>query len=486
MSLKIKILFLIGSVITVLMMTISVAFLYQFRSVVIQKEVENIRSITDAISIPFLDALVYSETDGINPDIILERHLSYLADKIDGIRFVHIYDSNDRLVIHSLFHSNTEDHTYYNPPPATRSFVPGRQILNISRQEGNGWIIEVESPLAIAGKKWGTAVLGFDGNPVRREIISISRILLYLGIAVTSITLLVLYFLINRLTMSLGRLTEAIDHFDLETPQTDLPLPESDDEIGYLSHRFELLQKRLIESRNHLAVTQRQIYRAEKLAFIGRLSAGIAHEVNNSVNGIQSCIYAIEKDPQNTEQTTSYLKLINEALKHIENIVKKLLEYSRKNNPSLSEVDLRETIQNVIQLCSYKIKEKKIDIDFKADKNLPVINADKHLMREVMMNLVINSIDAVDEEGRIRIRTGRKNKECIYLNVEDNGTGILPENQEFIFEPFFTTKETGKGTGLGLSAVLGIVEAHDGEVRVESKPGEKTIFTITLPISGRK
>ncbi len=483
MSLKYKIIILVGGIIILLMMIISISFLYQYRATIIEKEVDNVRSLTDAVSIPIIDAFIYGEQDDIIPHELLERYISYLSDRIDGIQYAYIYDGARELVTYSNFKTAPGDQP--GIIPLLDQVPAGSEIVSIYNHDLNGWVIEVVSPIQIAGMNWGFLRLGFDGSDMRREIGSIFFALLALSLGVTGSALLVLYLSIGRLTRSLGMLTKAIDTFDLMSTDTEVSLPDSNDEIGYLSKRFELLQKRLIESKYDLAESQRNIYRAEKLAFIGRLSSGVAHEINNSVNGIQSCLYAISNDPKNHEQTEEYMQLISEGLQHIETIVKKLLEYSRKNSPSMASVNISEVVDNVLKLCSYKLQSQGISITFEPDPGLPEIKADKHLIREVIMNLLINSMDAVPEGGCICIKAAKMNRKNIYLSVEDNGSGVAPEHTEVIFEPFFTTKDTGQGTGLGLSVVQGIVESHDGTITLDSKPGIRTVFTITLPINGK-
>jgi two-component system, NtrC family, sensor kinase len=114
--------------------------------------------------------------------------------------------------------------------------------------------------------------------------------------------------------------------------------------------------------------------------------------------------------------------------------------------------------------------------------DVPRMHADPNLMQEMLMNLLLNSIDAIEPGGRIRIRSGLAAADSVFVSITDNGTGIPPEHMQHIFEPFFSTKDTGSGTGLGLSVTLGIVELHKGTIRVNSAPGKKTTFTVTLPL----
>jgi signal transduction histidine kinase len=229
---------------------------------------------------------------------------------------------------------------------------------------------------------------------------------------------------------------------------------------------------------------QHQIYQAEKLASVGRLAAGVAHEVNNPLNGIRFCVHGIQADPSNPEQTARYLGLINEGLQHIESVVQKLLGYARHQPTSFGAVNLNEPLNRVLELLGFQIREKEIRTEVALDPNLPSIRADANLIQEMLMNLVLNSIDAVEVGGRIRVRTGVDSDDRLYVLVTDDGSGIAPEHLQQIFEPFFTTKDTGQGTGLGLSVTLGIVELHQGEIRVHSTPGTKTTFTVLFPQEG--
>ena len=159
----------------------------------------------------------------------------------------------------------------------------------------------------------------------------------------------------------------------------------------------------------------------------------------------------------------------------------KLLNFSRKDSATFKPVYLNKEIELVLSLLDYRLNEKQIQVHSELQKNLPAIEADAQLIQEILMNLLINALDAVDANGNITIKTGNTGQNLIELRISDDGTGIHPNNVDKIFDPFFTTKEEGKGTGLGLSVSLGIVEAHNGTIAVECQDG-LTSFIIQLPI----
>ena len=257
-------------------------------------------------------------------------------------------------------------------------------------------------------------------------------------------------------------------------------LPESDDEIGTVVKQFNRMRERLAQSRAELLSAEREIFHAERLASIGRLASGVAHEVNNPLNGIRSCLYAIRQDPDDRAQTAEYLGLIEEGIGKIESIVQKLLGFARKSRGN-APVDLNTEIDAVLALLSYRLDEKSVDLRLDLGSDLPPVRGEATLVQEVLMNLVLNAFDAIEPGGRVAIRTAREGN-FVCADVKDDGPGILAEDLPRIFEPFFTTKEPGKGTGLGLPVAQRIAESQGGSITVSSTPGSGACFTVRLPV----
>ncbi len=215
--------------------------------------------------------------------------------------------------------------------------------------------------------------------------------------------------------------------------------------------------------------------------------SGIAHEINNPLNGIKSCIYTIKKEPDNHDQLQNYLDLITEGLNHIEMIVQKLLGFARQPSPTNNKdnmipVNVNESIQKTLALLAYKLDKNQIEQSLHLDDTIPPIKIDQNLLQEILMNLIINSFDALNDGGILTITTSLITENEIKILIKDNGPGIEPENLKLIFEPFFTTKDVGEGTGLGLSVSKGIVEAHGGTLKVSSVLGKETVFSVCLPV----
>ncbi len=476
-SLKTRIILLIGIVIIALMLLISSVLLLKWRQIIIQKQSENAISISKTFAVTVIDALIFEEKSVFQKENILESYIDNFINRLGNVDYVIIFDKNGSTMINRFLRDGKISSSQNFKPELTAS--PLEEIAIFEDAEF-GWIIEANEPFIFSNKNWGSAKIGFDAQPIRDEISSVFFLLLAATFLLTFIVLLILFFSINRMTSSLELLVQEIDKIDFIS-DSQISLPIKDDEIGFLYKHFALLKNRLDASKNELERAQKQIYQAEKLASIGRLASGVAHQVNNPLNGIKSCLYAIQKEPADVPQTKEYIELINEGIENIETVVKKLLGFARQQSTSENLIDINDSIVKVINLFEFRLKEKNIDIRLNLEKELCNIKIDHHLFQEVIMNLLLNSYDAINKNGEIIISTGKIGDKQIFVQIQDNGIGISTENLKKIFDPFFTTKEIGTGTGLGLSVCLGIIESHDGKIDVQSTENAGTTFRITLP-----
>jgi len=477
-SLRTRILFLTGTVITLLMLIISFVLLFKWRELIIQNRSENAVSISRTFAVTVIDAMIFDEKSTYKKENILETYVENFISRLGNVQYVVIFDKNGTSII------QISGHLQYDPSlPIVHGVADGRsRQIRIYENPQFGWTMEVRQPLVFSGKQWGTAKIGFDAQPIRNEIRNGFFLLLSATVVITSVVLFILFFLINRMTSSIEKLVHAIDSIDF-TSDLQIDLPEQQDEIGFFFHHFRLLQERLDGSKRDLEKAQKQIYRAEKLASIGRLASGVAHQVNNPLNGIKSCIYAIKQNPNDLKRIHEYIQLINDGIDDIEIVVKKLLGFARQQPTSESLININEAIQKVINLFELRLKEKNIDVRADLTDDLPDVRIDYHLFQEVVMNLILNSYDAIEQNGLIKITTGKDDHTHVYMEIRDNGSGITPEDIKKIFDPFFTTKDVGTGTGLGLSVCMGIIESHGGRIEVQSTQKIETIFKIILPVA---
>ncbi len=229
-----------------------------------------------------------------------------------------------------------------------------------------------------------------------------------------------------------------------------------------------------------------QMMQADKLASIGELSSGIAHEINNPLNVILGYTQLLLRSEVNASDRHTDLKTIEKHVRNCKSIVEDLLSFARKSKTKKSRVHIEGLIENVIKFVQQHSSFEGIRMESTYDRNIPSMMLDEKKIKQVLINLFMNAIHAVERKGCIRISTelnGDSNK--IFIRISDDGYGIEKNNISKIFDPFFTTKPTGEGTGLGLSVSYGIIKDHGGDILVDSEPGKGSIFTIVMPMEGK-
>ncbi len=240
---------------------------------------------------------------------------------------------------------------------------------------------------------------------------------------------------------------------------------------------------------------QAKYYHAEKMATIGLLAAGVAHEINNPLTSVQGFAEGLQRRMTSLERYIEdvhlkndfdeYLDIILRECRRCSDIVQSLLTFSPRKQAEFSRVGLNQLVRNVLRILHHQLKNyPKHLVQLRLDPDLPEIKGLPAELEQVILNLILNALDAVGETGDITIRTrSEPNDRWIVLEVEDNGSGIPDEHMPKLFEPFFTTKPVGKGIGIGLSTCYHIIRAHNGEILVDSSPGRGSLFAVKLPQS---
>ena len=285
----------------------------------------------------------------------------------------------------------------------------------------------------------------------------------------------------------------------------------SADEFGQLAASFNAMTAALKNSRQELQewgrtleakvekrtqelrIAQAEAVRGEKLASVGLLAAGIAHELNNPLTGILTFSHLIRQKMPDASPDAEDLDLVIRETKRCAAIIRRLLDFAREKTPEKKFADLNQIIEDTARIIERPAHLRDIEVTMELDRSLPPVWVDADLLKQVIMNMLVNAQHAIEEKGSITIRsrrcpdarrpeTGAEPVPMVEISIVDTGCGILEKNLPRVFDPFFTSKEVGKGTGLGLSVSHGIVRAHGGTIEVESKIGEGSTFRVYLPI----
>ena len=293
---------------------------------------------------------------------------------------------------------------------------------------------------------------------------------------VCAIIMATLGIIVRRPMLELQKKIARVHQGDLDVA---VDFADRNDEIGDLGRDFNSMVRQLRDSREEIQRLHRtQMSRAEHLATLGELAAGLAHEIRNPLAGIAGVIDIIGRDLPIDSPACAVVKEVKQEAIHINRILTDLLETARPKQPNFKTANLDPTITHAIMFAREQATTRAIEIDFVSPKDVPQVEHDPSQIHQVLLNILLNAIQAVSREGKIVVSLDRRDHYAA-ISIADNGPGIPPETLKNIFRPFFTTK--GHGTGLGLSLARRIVEDHAGRIEVTSKPGEGTTFVVLLP-----
>lgn len=347
------------------------------------------------------------------------------------------------------------------------------------------------------GRPWRAIALKPLGEADRRLAEARKMLLAYLGIDALFILVVgyaFLTYLVVRPIRAIGVATRRAARGDLASHIDLLPA----NEFGRVGRSFNRMLDELRDNRRELEdrleeldaayreleQTQESLIRSEKLASVGQLAAGVAHEIGNPLSAISGYLDLLDDPELEPEKRRDILDRMQNQVERIQTIIRDLLDYSRSDSEfPIESVDLASHIQEAVDLLAPQPTAREIDVDVRLPDDLPPVRANGDQTVQVLVNLLMNAaeaIDAADAPGRIEIDSDA-DSETVTIRIVDDGPGIPASEQARIFDPFYTTKETEGGTGLGLAITDRIMERFDGEVSVESEPGAGATFALTFP-----
>jgi signal transduction histidine kinase len=434
------------------------------------------RSVTEALAIPITDALMYEQLGLVSEAGLIDDYISeMLAQNRDLLRYVIVADP--RGVV-----------TYTNRwellgKPFARAIRPefaasptAVEMLTSKRGER---ILEVRAPLRISSRFWGSLAVGFSLSPVLSEVQTVAKragliaLLLMLGNSI--LTAIYVETLISPI-LHLHQTMKRAGGGDLNARAH----VRRGDEVGELAEAFNRMMDEIEDNKQRDARRQAQLAHTEKMVAVGTLASGVAHEVNNPLAGILTCIETMRANPDDAVLRQRYLSLIQDGIERIGHTVSNLLDFSRPRETLLEPTSLNHNLVHVAELVEYQARKNGIEVEFDLDASGAVVRADHFQIEQLLLNLVLNAIQAMPSGGTLMLRS-RIDADRVLIDVQDTGVGIPAEIRDRIFDPFFTTREVGQGTGLGLSVSYSIVQAHGGVILVDSEVGRGSRFTVVLP-----
>lgn len=310
-----------------------------------------------------------------------------------------------------------------------------------------------------------------------RVIAANNRMLLALAAITILLTGLAMFLMIDHIVVRrLRQLAKSIADFPAQKVDPG-NLPVGPDEIGQLSESFVDLGDRLTAYQEELLKSREKMFENEKMASIGQLTAGIAHEINNPLSGMRNCLKSMSENPDDRELRQRYLNLLDQGLQRIGHTVRQLLNFGRKDPLRLREIQIDDLIRDCFTLLEYKLEGVRLILDLHITHSVLV---DVEALKQVLVNIGLNAIHAMPKGGSLTV-TSRDTEDRIMIAITDTGHGIPPADLPRIFDPFFTTKGIGEGTGLGLAVSISLIRKMAGDIIVENTEGNGCTFRIEIP-----
>ncbi|KCZ73334.1 histidine kinase,HAMP domain-containing protein,histidine kinase [Candidatus Methanoperedens nitroreducens] len=400
--------------------------------------------------------LAANSIDAILTDNVVElRRLIFDAKEAEkDIAYVYILDSKKDIIVHTF-----ED----GFPKALLELHSSGDIRLLETEEG--FIRSIATP--VLDGKAGFVYVGISESSIREKIADITKTLFILTFIAIGAGILLAYFTVNLITKPIYVLTKGAEEIGKGNFDTRINI-STEDEVAILADAFN---KMIIELKKSMV----RLIQSEKLASIGMLAAGVAHEINNPLTNILLSAESLLRKRTDENTLKQKLEEIISEVEHARIITRNLSEFSRQVEPEIKEMDIKEILERILGII--RIKNIRVERDIQS----VILEGDPSQLQQVFLNIIINAVQAMPKGGRLSVSAGEANG-FVEVSISDTGVGIPEESLGKIFDPFFTTKKVGEGTGLGLSICLGIVEKHEGEIKVNSKVGEGSTFTVRLPV----
>jgi two-component system NtrC family sensor kinase len=349
----------------------------------------------------------------------------------------------------------------------------------------NDWYVAAYEPIIdIVGKRVGMLYVGIPEAQYRD--IRKNAFTIFAGISLVGMLIAIIlgWLFTGRIMRPVTCLIRASKEISDGNFSPDIG-PISKDDIGRLQKKFLNMADALKEKeQRHKDEHATRLLQSEKQASVGKLAAGVAHEVNNPLTAVLTFTHLILRRDDLPDDVLKDLEIVKTQTERVRKIVKSLLDFSRQSVLDPRPTDINILIEDTVGLMKNQALMKDVNLSFEGADNLPILTLDRNQCQSILINMIINALDATPSGGDIEIQTmlgENEGKSGIEIKIADNGTGIAADDIDQLFDPFFTTKGIGKGTGLGLAVTAGIIERHGGTINVWSKAGEGTIFTIWMP-----
>ncbi len=488
------------------------------------------RLLAETLAIPVMNDLIYERLGLVEEGGLIDNYIMGIFNKKEiHLIYIAVLDEKGRIISHNDFNEYGQ---IYDDPITTKALASDSTVVQeFHDSQADSGALDFATPLSIGNKRWGTLRFAVSLKKLEQKIeksvwgVTIITIMM-LAVCFMIIVLLSRQFIkpiaelaqvmesaggdkldvkvitrngsdeIARLGQSFNRMIDRIKISNLEIKSThdkllqfvgiienadervlDVKVDiEGSTEITQLCKSFNRMIDRIRESNIELKKTHEKLLQSQKLASLGILVAGVAHEVNNPLGGLFNCVHMLEEKGEEGKIRQRYVDLLKDGLGRIENTVGKLLWMVRTGEKNPQVVEVKEAMAQAYSFVEYMLRQKGVSYKEEVESGVS-IKIDPHDLQQVLINLMINAVQSMTKGGTLAINTYCSEAE-VFLEICDTGEGIQEEDVHKVFDPFYTTKQPGEGTGLGLWMTYEIVNSYDGDITVHSQPDIGTIVTV--------
>ena len=432
------------------------------------------RVFAETLAIPVINDLIYERLGLVEEGGLIDNYIRDIFSKKElNLLYLAVLDEKGRVISHNDF---SEYGKLYTDPLTQHALKANTTVVQKFHSKKTGHdALDFATPLSIGKKRWGTLKFAISLEEVEHEIANMVKRILFFTVMVLVIGFFIILVLSRRFIRPITYLARTMEKAGSGNLDVRVHI-KGNDELSLLGHSFNNMIERIKQANLELKRTHEKLLQSEKLASIGILASGVAHEINNPLGGLFNCVQMLEEMGGNEDFRTKYLSLLKDGLNRIENTVGKLLWMARSSTRKPEVLELKTALKDIYNFVEYRVKKGNIEYREEIEDGMTII-MDPHDLQQVLINLIINAIHAMPDGGHLTIKGYNENSLKV-IEVSDTGKGIEEENLARVFDPFFTTKQPGEGTGLGLWLTYEIVKNYNGEIRVESKRGEGTTFRL--------
>lgn len=478
MSLRTR--FMVWATVLIMVLLVSILLVIEQREVKAIFEEQKEKGVLIAKNIAYLNlpAFIQWDEEGVRENI---------EEQIDeNLVYVVFYGRYNNLFVGTSFIEDYKEIYLYSDlgeEVDEKSYLFERKKFEDKKSAHILRILEIEVPIFVRGspRRWGSIKIGLSLEEMRAEILKTRLMLIFIGCGGLLIGAFGAVLLARRITGPLKKLVEGTVKISKEDFSQKIDIT-SQDEIGNLAQSFNDMSRKLLLARERMEVASNKLIQAEKLASIGRISAGIAHEIRNALTSVKLNIQKLVQSDRLDETEKEHLSISQEGIGQMEKFVKELLDFTRVSELNLARFSLEQILDESIKTLADTLELKKVVLEKSYEEGSPQVLVDADKLKQVFLNILRNAFEAVEEEGKINISLSLLKEQegsKIRVFISDNGCGIPEENRETIFEPFYTTKASG--IGLGLPIARKIIEQHKGTIRVKENAAQGTSFEILIP-----